>query len=354
MTRRGVVVVSALMLAGSAALSWGLVSWLFVGPAARAEALAEQVEASAGLLEQRVARLRKSGTGMEEVLARSFGRDAGQTEHWLRLGVRAVARSVGFGDEAVVIDSGRPRSEANPVTEASYASSTPASGALSRRKFKDELWHVQGNVRAVGTIDQAVRLVAALSGQPWVHRVDSVSLKPVSVKERERFEVVVVFRSLMVEGGRVASGWAEGVEVASADVAVGSALERMSLPNRFKKPPEPEPVVIAAVEMPAENAPPSVEPPPPPPPIRYDLWQVTGVARSARQGELVFVRERESGVTRMIAPGEKLVIDGGRPEGTVVFGGAVEGDQTRVVVVINERAFEVRVGDHLGQRRPRG
>src|SRR5258705_119474 len=41
-----------------------------------------------------------------------------------------------------------------------------------------------------GTLDQAARTLATLENQPWVHKIDSFSLKPVG-KERDRVELTV-------------------------------------------------------------------------------------------------------------------------------------------------------------------
>jgi hypothetical protein len=186
----------------------------------------------------------------------------------------------------------------------------------------------------VGSLEAALRGIAALQGQAWAHRVDQWSIAPVD-KTRDRFELSVELTSLYFPEAdlrpaavvQAAKPWQPLSE--SRFAPYRSILARMA----FKTPPEPAP---AAPAPPAATQPAAVAAAPAQP---YGEWLVTGVV-AGRHGTELWLKNSKSGRTQTLSQGEQVL------DATFV---AAEGETA--TLEIGGARYIVALGQTLADRR---
>ncbi len=313
---------------GGLALAAGvyLLALVFIlSPAAELrERIARAREISQGLSAQ-IDRFADAGDRLGAVGATMLARDRDVFEHRLRAGLSAIA--TGAGLDEVVVTSTPPRAAANPGASVRMSGGFGALRARLRRQT--DFYIVRGRVQGTGTLEEALRTLAMLEGQEWIHRIEGLSLRPVG-GDRERVELKVDF------GIAMAADLAPRDAGAHAPVASEGRPEALALAGRvakrglFRVPPR-------APEAAQVQAPQPVEPPKAPPPP-YQDWRLAGVMGGTR-AEAVLVH-RASGKSRVLGAGEGLL-------GAVFEGG--EGE--RAVFRIGDKRYEVFLGKSLADRR---
>jgi hypothetical protein len=232
-----------------------------------------------------------------------------------------IAVTSGLSKSSVQINTSRPERVLNP-------------GGTSKltTRLKDDLKKqmdflaLNGTITGTGSLEASLRTLATLRAQPWVHRIESFSLKPED-KDRQRFALTVELVTLIApdlapanlpepaiipvpDGGR--STWAGIVQK-----------------NVFREPP---PVVVATQ--------PST--PPPATPVRppWSDWKLTGLVESRLGTEVFLINTRD---------GQRLTLAVGSAVSEARFLG---GQGERAYFEIGGERFEVFNGQTLEQRRP--
>ncbi len=245
-------------------------------------------------------------SGMKGSRAIKVGlRDAGETmlgsqqavvEHRLRGMLSEIGERNGL--QEVVVTHGRPRAVSSPADERGSGISRGFRRLLGDRS---DFAVVRGRVQGLGSLEDAVRTLADLRAQPWVHRVEGFTITPKG-REGEIFELkadyATIFAPELVEGDRDAPALASP---ARADVEALAAVVSRA-PFRFAEapveapPPPPPPVVVKS------------DPPAPPPPP-YDRWRVTGVLESleGEGGVEVMLYRTDTGETLNLRVGQSVL-----------------------------------------------
>jgi hypothetical protein len=170
-----------------------------------------------------------------------------------------------------------------------------------------------------------MRTFATVRTQPWVHRVESFSLKPEG-KERDRFTLSVGVATLIMPDLLVAGFTPPPVATLSESEAL--ALGLIVAKNVFKQPPPDQAVA---------QRPPG---PPPGPPSPYLDWKLTGVVEAGSRVEAWMHNTRSN---------ERLTLGVGA---TVADAKLLAAGGERAVFEIAGKRFEVFNGQTLEQRRP--
>lgn len=315
MTRRRLIVVSGVAVALVAAFAFAARAVYFVPAAKKAETLREgrgKLAAVERELEKRHA-LRARLDGLGGVMI------AGATdefEHRLRSGLAAIARESSLAE--VSLGNGRPSPVRSPVL--SQRGTSDLGKALRARP---DFAVVRGWMTGQGTLEQVMRALASVRAQPWIHRVESFSIKPIG-GERQRFELRVDFATVLMDGveREVVEPWVLAPPSAASLAFAGEVVEA----SVFGARPQPAPVVA--------QAPRALGPSPKP----YGDWRVTGLIEG-RETEALLV----NGST-----GERLVLEPGQGVLDAVF---EDGAGERTVFSIEGTRHEVTVGQTLAERR---
>lgn len=251
-----------------------------------------------------------------------------QVEHRFRTDLNALAAHSGL--KGIQVGNGRPEAIKSPVGESKMRGGLKA---LFRKQIDFYVMH--GEVKGVGTLEQTLRTLAAVQSQPWIHRVESFSLKP-DDKGRDRFELrlgvaTVFFTDPELAPERVASP-AHVEPDGRAQELVAAILDK----NVFKEPP---PVVLAQTTPPPPPPQQVVNVPPPPAPPPYSDWKLTGIVHGRVGLEAFMVN---------LKTGQRLTLDVGAAVADARF---VAGTGERAVFEIAGQKFEIRNGQTLEQRR---
>ncbi|MDI1290815.1 MAG: hypothetical protein PSX37_12805, partial [bacterium] len=119
----------------------------------------------------------------------TLGGETDLVQHRLRTGLTRAAEQAGLS--SVIVDAGDPQDVLNPAVSAKGVA------VLTKRtlRSKPDFELVRGSVQGSGTLEQATRAIAVLQSQPWLHRIDAFSLRPVG-KARDRYELRVEVATL--------------------------------------------------------------------------------------------------------------------------------------------------------------
>ncbi len=257
-----------------------------------------------------------------------LGGDVAVIEHRLRTLLSALAEREGLGE--VVVSHGRPSSVENPARRRGSGVNRTLRRALSGQ---NDFSVIRARVQGIGTFEQTLRTLAAVRGQPWVHRVEGFTIAPRG-KERDEFELKVdlstMFAADLVQPDDPAPVLQSPDPGASKRVA--GLVERD--PFRLapaQVDPGPPPVVNTAAA-----------PPPAPPP--FAKWRVTGVVESMQPGGRVvevMLARTDTGEMKTLRRGESLL-------GATLDDAAGES----AYFVLDGRRVVVRTGQTLAQARP--
>jgi hypothetical protein len=254
----------------------------------------------------------------------------------LRKALNEVVTHYRLADASVT--SARPMALKNPAAQKGLAE-------LRDRKWKEakgtpDFYVLPATINGKGTLDQAVRVLATLEAQPWVHKIDSFSIRPLG-QARDRVELTVSLGTMyMADAGGAGVRAGEGVKWSPVSEAAYAAWQPLVSKNVFAEPPAPAPVAAAAA-APAPAVASAPPPPPPPPPApAYEQWRVTGVTMGAQGPELMVVNLQTRQWLTLLTGG--VVLD-------ARFTGAV-GETARIS--IGDKEFEVKTGQALSERTP--
>lgn len=258
----------------------------------------------------------------QKELARTLlAKDQDLTEHRFRTALSTIAERVGL--QKIEVNHGQPIPVVNPVVKAKVSQSS-----LKRTLARDpDFSIIKGQLKGQGTLEQVLQVVATIESQPWIHRFEGFSLKP--LKGRENFEIRLDVSTILAPGIKSDNGDDPVIAPPTSD---SEALWRAMLAkNVFKQPladqpPQPPVQVAAAPAIPAVGVP-------------YEEYKLTGVVRSS-QGVVAFLLNTRSG--------ERVTLLAG---GKVLDAVLIDGQGERAVFDIAGKRYEIFNGNTLAARR---
>ncbi len=311
------IILGAAGIAVVAIVAWAA-NRLYVAPAAR---LRTDLEKDRGVIrnfEEALKDRSRPGADLKAVAATTLGATEEAVDASLRERLNAIAAGAGLAE--VRVDSHAPDPEASPAGRARVK------GEMGRElRRRPDFWAARGTLTGQGTLEQALRTLATLRAQPWVHRVESFSLRPEG-KDRTRFTLSVGVASLIMPDLLGPSFTPPPVATLSESEAL--ALAPIVAKNVFKQPPPDQAVA---------QRPPG---PPPGPPSPYLDWKLTGIVEAGSQVEAWMHNTRSN---------ERLTLGVGA---TVADAKLLAAGGERAVFEIAGKRFEVFNGQTLEQRRP--
>jgi len=268
--------------------------------------------------------------------ATTLGSDEEKVSATLRKSLNEMIAHFGLLESSVT--SVKPTGVKNPAAAAKVKEFTRSD--MKSVVAAPDFFAVSATLSAKGTLEQAMRVLATIQVQPWVHRVDGFTLKPAG-KERDRVELTVTLTSLYMTDAAMRqnkedTGWRP---VREAEFASWMPIV---VKNAFREPRAP--IAVAKADPPQAALPPTAPPPPtspPTPPPPYDEWRVTGLTTGRDGPQLMLVNEKTK-EWRTIGAGTTIL-------DAQFVGGAGE---TAELLIANER-FTVRSGQRLSDRAKR-
>lgn len=229
---------------------------------------------------------------------RSFGqtllsREFDQTEHRLRTTLQEIGQKVGLGD--IRVSSTPPKAVRTPLAETRRLPRAyrPLTGA-------NDFAIIRGTFAGAGTLEQATLALAYLEAQPWLHRLERVTLEPRG-REREVFELDVGFAVVFAP------------DLCPADAAMPTIVDPAEAARLVVREVAQRNVFVAPVAAPTAEIVEAKPPPPPPVPESppYDRWKVTGLLERRSSGETMdveaWVLNLDSGEQRVLRPGDAVL-----------------------------------------------
>lgn len=275
--------------------------------------------------EQRIDETRGTTERLRRVAATTLGDTHAEVEARFRSRLGEIARAGGL--QEVVANSGRPLAAVNP----GGSSSPRVPGEFGRMLGRGiDFYVVEGSLSGVGSLDQALTVLATVQAQAWVHRIGAVTIRPLG-NEREQFElrldgIATLLMPDLVDPEAPAPEWV--------------ALQRDDA-QRWAPIVEKNIFRVPAVEAPPPPPAPKQDPPKPPPPAPppYADWRLTGLP-GGTSGMVAAMSNVRTGESRLLEVGA-----------TVLDAQLIEIGRFSAIFQIGGIRFEVLMGQTLAERR---
>ncbi len=314
-------------------------SWEYQSYKKKAAALDDEVTRYTAALAERDDRMSdkaRVARELKKAAETTLGTDEEKVTAALRKALNEVVSHYKLADASVT--SARPAALKNPAAQRGVVE-------LRDKKWRDakaaaDFYVIPATINGKGTLDQALRIMATLEQQAWVHKIDSFSIRPLG-KDRDRVELTVTLGTVyLTDAGGVRPG--ESVNWTPASEAQYAAWQPLAAKNVFKEPAPPAaPVAAAPVAAPPTNVAAAPPPPPPPPPApAYDQWRISGITRGAGGPELMIVNLQTKQWLSLVIGG--VVLDAKFLDAS--------GETARIS--IGDKEFEVKAGQVLSERTP--
>lgn len=265
---------------------------------------------------------------LRETASETLGKKRDVVEHRFRSGLSSIGDREGL--TGVIVSTGSPKEHVNPLAMP-RAKGVPATLKKALRTNPD-FETLSGQIKGKGTLEQSLRVIAALQSQPWIHRIDGFSLRPAG-KDGDQIELQATVTTIVVAD---LVNTDNPLRLFDSTTAAEQLWKPIADKNVFRKPVPGEsrdrPVEIRA----AADPPPATGPIAPP----YEEWKLTGVIEG-KSGVEVFLSNVKTGSRVTIQLGGKVL--------DAVF---IEAAGERAVFEIGGKRFEVNNGQTLGARRP--
>lgn len=327
-----------LIIGGVAALAAGVVLWQYMGYAKQREAVEERIRAYTFDIKARDKKMEERARLTRELkafAATTLGTDEEKVTASFRKSLNEIIAHFGLIEASVT--SARSVGVKNPSMEARVSEFSRLMSKEQRAAAGlPDFYSMSGTLTSKGTLEQALRVMATLQVQPWIHRIDGFSIKPVG-KEGNRVEMSVTLTTTYFTDAKLREP-AEELKWRPVREAEFASWMPIVVKNMFREPAPVAPVVAIAT-APTNTETPLVKPAePPPPPPEYDEWRISGVARGKDGPTLMLVNEK----TR-----EWRTIDVG---GTILDARFVTGEGEVAQIAIGDERFTVRAGQRLSER----
>jgi hypothetical protein len=311
--RRAGAAAVAIVAAGIGYLHW------YEGPMRVLEhGLVAQLQANSALRNELEGRTRITEE-LRAIGATTLGSSPSEVANRFRGALRQVANACGLTNQEM--NSHEPGAITNPGGAAKL--SFP-SGLKTKLRDQRDFAVVSGTFEGRGSLEQVLRALGTLEAQPWIHRIDSFTIKPEGA-ERAVFSLKAGVSTLYMPD--LAPKSATDLQVAAVESAHVAAIVQKSM---MREPP------AVAHPAPAPDPGPSAAPAP-----AYADWKLTGVTVSPLLGLQAMMTNLKSG--------EKVTLGSGS---AVADARLVSGNGGTAVFEIGGQRFEVNNGQTLEQRRP--
>lgn len=227
----------------------------------------------------------------QTLLAREFD----QSEHRLRTTLQEIGKRTALSD--VRVSSSAAKGERTPLAEAAMRGR-----AYREMRKATDFAVVRGSFSGVGSLGEVTLAVAYLESQPWLHRIERVTIEPQG-RDKSRFSLDVGFAVIYAPDLCPAdAGMPAIVAPSDGQIAVARAVAAR---NVFVPP---APVVVATPEPVPE---PVVVTPPAPVLPPYDRWKVTGLLERRSAGQTldfeVWMLNLDSKEQRILYRGDEVL-----------------------------------------------
>jgi len=255
---------------------------------------------------------------LSEIVDRTFGHDRETVEAGLRARLNRLAEQCQLAESAVA--TGR-----HAVEE------SPAKRAMPRNPKRDhpDFAELEATISGTATLETSVRLIDAIENEPWIKRIDSISLDP--RQGGSAFDVTVRLTTIYLPGRKPDPA---RVFPTYSGEEFGRMLAFVNA-NPFVKP---ERAVAVARESPSPPQP--VPAPVPAPTFPYENWRITGVVHGSSGWEVWLLNA---------ATQQSEALSIGQSVGDAVL---VSASDEEAVFELGESRFLIRVGSTLGERMP--
>jgi len=325
------LVIAALVAVGA----WWGIQKAYLGPRRLIEADIQTARSAIANLKTQLGEERDVARRRSAAAAGLLGSELDVVSARFRDGLTRVGSTAGL--DKVIVEHGQPMEVMSPVLDAKGVS-TDLKRALRRQP---DFQVLRGSIRGTGTLEQAVAAIGMLQDQPWVHRIDAFSLRPIG-KERNQFDLRVDVATLYAP--TLAPKADQGApQLTPASTEHESTWRAIASRNLFRaptgRPGDGAPAVTIAAAPSGETSAPA---PGPRAFAPYEDWRLAGVASGRGGLSALFVNLRT---------GDRLtVLRGGQVLDAVLIDGSGE---LAVVEIAGER-FDVSVGSTLAARKPKG
>src|SRR5690349_2620682 len=141
-----------------------------------------QIKANQGL-EAQLRDQRRVELALKELAGTTLGTTTGEAQARFRGALNDIASQAGLA--AIKVNSTNPVDVLNPGGNSKL---TSPPGLRSTLKKQKDFSVISGELEGRGSLEQVLRAMSTVQAQPWVHRVDSFSIKPEG-KEHEIFSL---------------------------------------------------------------------------------------------------------------------------------------------------------------------
>lgn len=318
------------LLVAVLAAGYGAFLMVYASPRSKLEREIGQVAESIASLDKQLGERKAMEKTRGDLAAKLLAPRPDALEHRFRAGLARAGEQSGL--DKVVVDAGTPKGVPSPL----LAAKGIQTGLKRELRKQPDFAVLGGSLKGQGSLQQVSMALALLQSQPWVHRVEAVSLRPIG-KERDRFEAQFEVSTAFVAG--LGPAPEAEIRMASINADVEARAAQFALVNHFRKPPAPAPGIAAAPQI--QVAGPTSQAAPAPTFAPYEDWRLTGIAEGRNGPEAFFLNTRT---------GVRLTVEQG---GRVLDAIFVEGTGERAVVEISGSRFEVNNGQTLASRKPR-
>ncbi len=221
---------------------------------------------------------------LQTLADRTLGSTREEVESALRARLNRIAEQIEVASFTVSTSAARPSK--SPMDRSD----------LRTNPFRDEIdfTELDGTIAGEGTLEQSIALVDRIEQEPWLKRINSVTVDPKD--GGARFDITVRLTTVFIPAyPPSAEGAAALLASTRYDGSGVASLRGMIDANPFRVPASPV-VVEEAPPVPVDEG---------PPPYDYAQWSITMITQSSR-GKEVWLFNRESSESRALVPGESL------------------------------------------------
>lgn len=246
---------------------------------------------------------------------RTLGDDLETVDHKLRSRLNRLGEQAGLPQQDYLVDTGKAGQDRESPAKSKFGRSG------FQRLLRDELDFVELEawITGSGTLEQCLKLIDAVESEPWLKRIDQLTLNPSDNGNKFRFEIRLT--SLFLPK-RVPNPDA----IIPPTSSNGQRYATLLNTNLFRLPPA---VPVAAKTQPAA-----------PERFPFGQWLLTGIAQSAAGAEIWLINQ-QSHETRVLNIGQRI--------DEMMLSG-VNGESA--VFLVGPDRFSVPVGKNLNDRIP--
>src|SRR5688572_27369985 len=155
-----------LLIAGSVVAALALTAWggwqAYFVPAGRLRAQLASDRETIRSLEAALGERSRTAADLRSIAASGLGRTEEEVDAALRDRLNTMASAQGLTRGQV--ETREPKGEASPALDGGVR------GGIARQLRRgSDFWIVRGSLTGHGTLEQVLRTLAAIQGQPWVH-----------------------------------------------------------------------------------------------------------------------------------------------------------------------------------------